>query len=150
MNPHPRLTFRRRTRGSGLMAVLIFTTMLLMLVGNILTWSVNERRASVHNAGWLEARNAAEAVSEYGCFQVAQAFNTKMNPSFGSSGTTTISFTSTIAATYFSGSHTDTSSIEVKAGTVTQVPTGKLYFVDPNDPNNRFDPLTNRYVFRRD
>ncbi len=139
-----------RIRGSGLIAVLIFTTMLLMLVGNVLSWSVNEHLATNHNAAWLEARNAAEAVSEYGCFQVAQAFNTHMNPSFGTGGTVSISFTSTLASTYFSGSHVDTSSLEVKAGTVTQVPSGRLYFVDPNDPNNRFDPLSGRYVFRRD
>ena len=129
---------------------MIFSTTVLLLVGSVLRWSVNARRLTYREASWLEARNAAEAVSEYGCFQVAQAFNTSMNPSFGSGGTTSISFTTTVASTFFANSHVDTSSIELKAGSVTQVPSGRLYFVDPSDPNNRFDPLVSRYVYRRD
>ncbi|MEI6861255.1 MAG: hypothetical protein WCL04_03290, partial [Verrucomicrobiota bacterium] len=140
----------RSYRGSALISVMIFSTTILLLVGSVLSWSVSSRRLTYREASWLEARNAAEAVSEYGCFQVAQAFNTSMNPRFGSGGTTSISFTSTVASTFFANSHVDTSSIEVKAGSVTQVPSGRLYFVDPNDPNNRFDPLVNRFVYRRD
>ncbi len=138
------------SRGSALVSIMIFTTTVLMMVAAVLSWSGNERRLTYRESSWLEARNAAEAISEYGCFQVAQAFNTKMNPTFGTGGTVSISFTSTLASSFFSGSHVDTSSIEVKAGTVTQVPTGKLYFVDSADPNNRFDPLVGRYVYRRD
>ena len=151
MNPPARPPFPTRSRrGSGIIAVLIFTTAMLLLSGSLLSWSTNERKLTYRAAAWLEARNAAEAVSEYGCFQVAQAFNTRMNPTFGTGGTTSISFTSTLASTFFSGGKVDTNTISLSAGAVTQVPTGHLYYVDPSDANNRFDPLVGRYVFRRD
>src|SRR5262245_61936283 len=111
----------RPARGSGIIAVLIFTTMMMLIAGSLLSWSTNERKLSYRSSSWLEARNAAEAVTEYACYQVAQAFNTRQNPTFGNGGSVTISFPSTLAATVFANSKVDLSSIEVKAGTVTQV-----------------------------
>ncbi len=137
-------------RGSALISVLIFTTILLLLSGSVLQWTRNESKMTTRSANLIEARNAAEAVEEYGCYLVAQAFNTSMNPTFGTGGTTTISFPSSVATSFFAGSNIDPTSIQVKAGSVTQVPSGRLYYIDPSDPNNRYDPLSGRYVFRRD
>jgi len=137
-------------RGSALITVILFSFVLLLLTGSVMTWSLSERRLNSRSAYWLEARNAAEAVAEYGCFQVANAFNVKMNPTFGSSGSNPVSFPSSLATSFFSGSHVDTSTIELKAGTVTQVPSSGLYYIDPNDINNRFDPMVGRYCYRRD
>ena len=141
----------RSDRGSALVTVLIFSFVLLTLAGSVMQWSVTERRLNSRSANWLEARNAAEAALEYGSFQVAQAFNTKMNPTFDANGTNPVSFPSSLATSFFSGSNVSTSSVVVQAGLVRRVPNAtSLYYVDPLDPNNRFDPLANRYVFRRD
>lgn len=57
-----------RQRGSALITVLIFSFVLLTLVASVMQWSVSERRLNTRSASWLEARNAAEAVAEYGCY----------------------------------------------------------------------------------
>jgi hypothetical protein len=150
MNPPARPLTRPKQRGSALLTVMLFTFVLLLLSASVMQWSLSERQLNSRSAYWLEARNAAEAVAEYGCYQVANAFNVKMNPTFGPTGTNPISFPSSIATTLFTGSHVDTSSIELKAGTVSQVPTTGLYYIDPNDINNRFDPMVGRYCYRRD
>ncbi len=153
MKTLPRLPLPRRQRGSALITVLLFSFVLLTLAGSVMQWSLSERRLNSRSACWLEARNAAEAVAEYGCYQVAQAFSTKMNPTFSGNSSVSIGFPSSLSSTYFSsttGSHVDTSTLELKAGTVTRVPATSLYYVDPNDPNNRYDPLVGRYVYRRD
>lgn len=137
--------FRQLQRGSALVTVLIFSFVLLTLVASVMQWSLSERRLNARSGYWLEARNAAEAVAEYGCFQVAQAFNSKMNPVFGTgSGQVPINLPS---SSFFTSS---TGSFDLRAGTVTRVPATSLYYVDPADPNNRFDPLVGRYVYRRD
>ena len=158
MNALPLFSGRRRQRGSALITVMLFSFVLLTLAGSVMQWSITERRMNTRNGYWLEARNAAEAVAEYGCFQVAQAFNSKMNPTFGSSGTNPISFPSALTSSFFApkatggatGSRVSSTSISLNAGTVTRVPNNSLYYVDPLDPNNRFDPLVGRYVYRRD
>lgn len=150
MKTSPRSTVRSRKRGSALITVILFSFVLLLLTGSVMQWSLTERRLNSRSGYWLEARNAAEAVAEYGCYQVANAFNVKMSPTFGSTGTNPISFPSSLATSFFSGSHVVTSSIELKAGTVTNVPASGLYYIDPNDLNNRFDPMVGRYCYRRD
>ena len=41
--------------------------------------------------------------------------------------------------------------MEVIAGPVVQIPaSGAVYFVDPTDYNNQFDPLKGKWVFRQD
>jgi hypothetical protein len=124
--------------------------MLLALTASLMQWSAAELRLGDRHAASIEARNAAEAVAEYGCYQVVRAFNTRMKPTFEVGGLTPVAFPTTLATTFFSGSHVDPTSVELRAGSVQQVPTSSLYFIDPNDPNNTFDPLSGRYVLRRD
>jgi hypothetical protein len=148
MKPFPLATARQCRRGSALVTVIIFSFVLLTLAASVMQWSLTERRLNSRNAYWLEARNAAEAAAEYGCYQVAQAFNNNMNPTFGTGGTVTISLPST---SFFAGSHVDPGSISLRVGNIQQVPNAtSLYYVDPLDPNNTFDPLISRYVYRRD
>ncbi|MSU23224.1 MAG: hypothetical protein EXS32_05295 [Opitutus sp.] len=158
MKTFPHSSTSRPQRGSALITVMLFSFVLLTLAGSVMQWSITERRMNTRSGYWLEARNAAEAVAEYGCYQVAQAFNSKMNPTFGSSGTNPISFPAALTSSFFApkatggatGSHVASTSISLTAGTVTRVPNTSLYYVDPLDPNNRFDPLVGRYVYRRD
>lgn len=139
-----------RERGSALVTVLLFCFLLFTLIGSLMRWSATERGLNDRNAALIEARNAAEAVAEYGAFQVVAAFNSRMNPTFEVGGQTPVAFPTAIAESFFTGSHVDPSSISLRAGGVQQVPTSALYYIDPNDPNNTFDPMVGRYVFRRD
>lgn len=132
------------------MTVLLFCFLLFTLIGSMMRWSATERRLNDRNAALIEARNAAEAVAEYGAYQVVRAFNSRMNPTFEATGQTPVAFPAAMASTFFSGSHVDPNSIELRAGGVKQVPASSLYFIDPKDPNNTFDPLAGRYVLRRD
>ncbi len=133
-----------------MVTVLLFSFVLLTLAASVMGWSVSERRLNQRASYVLEARNAAEAVAEYGCYQVAQAFNQNMAPTFGSGGNTQVTFNSTVTSSFFAGSHVDTSSIVLSVGTVRPVPSTGYYFVDPADPNNKYDPLIGRMVRRRD
>jgi hypothetical protein len=139
-----------RERASALVTVLLFCFLLFTLIGSLMRWSATERGLSDRSAALIEARNAAEAVAEYGAFQVVAAFNSRMNPTFEAGGQTPVAFPTAVAASFFTGSHVDPSSISLRAGGVQQVPTSALYYIDPNDPNNTFDPMVGRYVFRRD
>ncbi len=140
----------RRQRASALVTVMLFCFILLTLSASLMQWSANERRLGDRHAGLVEARNAAEAVAEYGSYQVVRAFNTRMKPTFEAGGLTPVEFPSALASTFFAGSQVDPGSIELRAGSTKQVPTSSLYFIDPSDPNNTFDPLSGRYVLRRD
>ncbi|HWA86288.1 MAG TPA: hypothetical protein VG710_08710 [Opitutus sp.] len=147
MNPTPS-RFPSRPRGSALITVLLLSFLLITIAASVMNWSLTERRLNARSAYWLEARNAAEAVAEYGAAQVAKAFNTNLNPSFASGGTPgPITFPATLASSFFAGSRVDTSSLEIKVGNVGDA---KLTYMDPSNPNNQYDPLIGRYVSRRD
>lgn len=134
-----------------MITVMLFSFLLLTLMASVMRWSMTERRMNSRAGYWLEARNAAEAAAEYGCYQVAQAFSTRANPVFGTgSGQVSIGMSSDLISSFFSSSRVTGNSIEVKAGTVTRVPATSLYYLDPADPNNKYDPLIGRYVYRRD
>ncbi len=128
---------------------MLFSALLLALVASVMQWSVTESHLNSRNTALLKARNDAEAVAEYGSYLVVKAFNSHMNPTFGAGSTTPVAFPATLASTFF-GSDVSSTSIDVHAGTVTQVPAASMYYIDPRDPNNTYDPLSGRYVLRRD
>ncbi len=96
---------------------------------------------------WLEARNAAEAVAEYGFSQLYTQFLTQASPpTFNPSGSNKLVLP---PASFFTGSKVDYASLEVIGGPIQRIPSdGSLYLVDPNDPNNASDPLKGQYVFQ--
>ena len=149
MNPLLSSSRPHRSRGSALITVLLYIFILSMLVASVLGWSLTERRLTMRATYWLEARNAAEAVAEYGFSQIASQFSSHANPpSFDPGGSTPLALP---PASFFTGSNVDTSSLEVIGGTANPLPAGgALYFVDPKDPNNAGETLKGQYVYRRD
>ena len=147
---------RPRTRGSAFVTVLLFTFLLLTLVASILKWSLSERRLNIRASYWLEARNAAEAVAEYGFAQIATQFTSHANPpSFDPGGSSPLNLPPTHspvqAGDFFFGSHVDPASLELIGGTAQSIPSsGALYLIDANDANNASDTLKGQYVYRRD
>jgi hypothetical protein len=147
----------RRQRGSAFITVAIFTTILLLVAASIITWSTSERRLNSRNGYWLEARNAAEAVAEYGFSQVRNEFASEGTPpSFNPTLSTALvlpplSFFTNSDIDTNTNSSTDPTSLQLVGGTIQDVPaSGALYYVDPNNPANNTDPLKGQWVFRRD
>lgn len=156
MNALPSTFPPRCRRGSAFVTVLLFTFLLLTLVASILNWSLSERRLNIRASYWMEARNAAEAVAEYGFAQIVTQFNTQANPpSFNPSGATPLVLPPThspmVSTDFFYGSHVDPTSLELIAGVTQKVPSsGGLYLIDSTDVNNTDDPLKGQYVYRQD
>lgn len=136
-----------RRRGSALITIILLTSVLLLLAASIISWSLHERRMNIRASYWLEARNAAEAVAEYGFSQLYTQFLTQATPpTFDPSKTNKLVLP---PASFFTGSKVDYASLEVIGGPIQRIPSdGSLYLVDPNDPNNASDPLKGQYVFQ--
>lgn len=136
-------------RGSTLVGVVIFTGVILILIHSILSWSVTERRLNARNALRLESRNAAEALAEYGFSQIRQKFEARSTFSLAPDGTDALQMP---PSAFWTGSNIDVGQSELIGGTIETVtsPGSSLYYVDPADPNNEFDPLKGKWVFRRD
>ncbi len=145
-------------RGSAFVTVMMFTCVMFILSASLIKWSLTERRLNMRNASWLEARNGAEAVAEYGFAQIVTQFNANATPP--TFDPTTTNALSRPSDSFFSGGNVvtgayDASSnpygIELIGGTAASVPSsGALYFVDPKNPDNQYDTLVGQYVYRRD
>lgn len=147
-----------RSRGSAFICVIIFVAILGLLASSIIKWSLTERRLNMRNAYWLEARNASEATAEYGFSQIVTNFNSYSTPpTFSPSGSNPLVLP---PSSFFSGGNvvssaynasTNPNGIELIGGTLASVPTsGSLYYIDPNNPDNKNDTLAGQWVFRRD
>ncbi len=151
-------------RGSALIVVTLISSIIVLLLGSLLSYSLSERRLNTRHAARLEARNAAEALAEYGAAQIRQKYETRgtftlnpngtdalrQPPSSFWNGTNVISSVSDLTgATMPSVTGVD---LELVGGTERVVTTGtsNLYFVNPNDENNDKDPLRGKWVTRRD
>lgn len=143
----------RSQRGSILILALLVAAVLAMAATSILRWSLTERRMNQRHGLRLEARNAAEAAAEYAFSQVRYrmdnqtSFSTEM---LDPDGATPLSPPPT---SLFAGTNVDLDSIAVIGGvirTITNDLDGTHFYVDPSDPNNQFDPMKGKRIFRRD
>ena len=153
-------------RGSAFITTLGFCIILLMLVGSILKYSTFERRLNNRAKLLLEARWAAEGISEYGISQVKKILesNRSFTDNTWSSTDETLFVTGGAYAgqigmppdTFWGGGHIVNStgaSTEVPlmhVGKILDMSAGGLYFIDPTNPTNANDPLKGKRVFRYD
>lgn len=137
----------KSNRGSALLSVVVFTTIALFLVASLIGWSTTERRMNYRNALRLEARNAAEALAEYGFSQIRQKLETRSTVNLDPDGTDALVMP---PSSFWSGSNVDVSVNELVGGTLQQVPSSGDYYYNPGDPNNEADPLKGKYIYRRD
>lgn len=140
-------------RGSALITAIGFAIVLILLVGSLLRYSIEEKRLNTRAALRLETRNAAEAVSEYGLAQVRKKMDSRSD--FSSTRFTSGTSSESVSLPpndFFSGSRIQTGSLELIIGLITPVTsgTGTLYYFDPTDPANDFEPLKGRYAARFD
>ncbi len=134
------------------MAIMV-AAVLAIAVASILRWSLNERQLNERHALRLEARNAAEAAAEYAFAQVRYRMDNQT--SFLSTMLDPDGATPLLGppSSIFAGTNVDTNSVEVLGGVVRSITndlSGTHFYVDPNDPNNQFDPQKGKRIFRRD
>jgi len=141
----------RRSRGGVLVTVIIFGAVVLLIAGSLIRYSLTERRLTLRTALVLESRNAAEAIAEYGFAQLRQKFETRSTFNLSPGGSDALK---PPPASFWNNSNVSTlaGDSEIIGGTISPVSSGSssYYYIDPNDPNNRNDPLRGKWVWRRD
>lgn len=149
----PAIRRLRSHRGSAFVVTILFSTALLMLAASILGWSVSERRLNQRHALRLEARNAAEAAAEYGFAQVRYQMDNQTSFPADALDPEGAGALEAPPSSLFTGSRIDPSSVEIVGGvaqTITNDGSTTTFYVDPSDPNNQFDPMKGKRIFRRD
>jgi hypothetical protein len=142
-----------KIRGSGMVMAVIFASILCIMLASMLKWVLTEASINRRTMLNLEARNASEAIAEYGFVQIRyQMENTStfLPNAFTPSGAHPLSLPPT---DLFAGTHVDTASSRLTGGTLTSIISAgstSLYYIDANDPNHANDPLKGKWVFRRD
>lgn len=146
---HRHLSSLRRTdRGSVILIVLIFTTVLALIAGSLLSFKLTERRLNHGNVLRFQAKNAAEAALEYAASETRARLTKNLNFSSKEFATAPITAHSTRLATLLkkgSGewNAVDAADVELWASQVSE-PVRR--FVDPNNAGNDFDPLRGQTV----
>ena len=137
-----------------MIAVMGIALVVMILVVSVTNYTMTERRLNTRSGLLMEARNAAEAVSEYGMAQIRAKMNDRSDfaPTRFTSGSDTVSMP---AASFWSGGKIATTGdnapgliiglIEPKSTT-----SDGLYYYNAADPANEFDALKGRFAFRFD
>ena len=146
---------RHPRRGSALVTVMMLAVGLMIIIASILSYSLSERRLNYREGMRLEARNAAEAVSEYGLSQVRALMEARSNyaPTRFTSNESQVALPPT---SFWTGGNVPTSGAnapEMIVGLIAPVTQGTasgLFYYNPSDPDNAYDPLKGCYAFRFD
>jgi len=137
-----------RQRGSVILIVLIFTTVLAMIAASLLSYTLTERRLNHANKLRFEAKNAAEAMLEYAAAETRARLTRNLNFStneFSSSPVTTHTTRLPSLLKKGTGEWNNVASGDVDLW-ISQVSEPARRFVDPNNAGNDFDPLRGQTV----
>lgn len=130
------------------MTTLVIVASLSLVVGSLLAWSLTERRINTRHLGRLEAKNAAEALAEYGFAQLRHKFETRTSlagDALDPDGADAL----VAPPNGLWGDRVDYANLELVGGTIPPFPTS-LHFIDPQDPDHEFDPLKGKMVRARE
>lgn len=136
-------------RGSVILISVIFTGMLAIIAGSLLGYTMSERRLNQRSALRYEAKNAAEAILEYGASELSVRFRSDLNFSTAALSTTPLSvFDARFGTLFANGSshrwtNVDPGSIRLWVSQTSEA--GRRY-IDPTNPANDFDPLRGQRV----
>lgn len=135
-------------RGSVILIVLIFTTVLALIAGSLLSYTLTERRLNHGNVLRFQAKNAAEAALEYAAAETRARLTNNLNFSSTEFSSAPITAHNTrLSALLAQGTGewnaVNSSDVELWASQVSE-PVRR--FVDPNNAGNDFDPLRGQTV----
>jgi len=132
--------FRPSSSGVALITVIIFTTVLVAIVGSLLRWGVHEQRINHRHFVLMDAQNAAESAVEFGVGQLS--YRWEAQNSFQENelapGNRPIQMNDAFRE-HFTNDRYD---MELIGGIITL---GRFY-VDPSDPSTVDDPMRSRMV----
>lgn len=132
----------QKRKGSALITTIVLVGVLAVAMASLLKYSVTENRINHRHKLRTQSENTAEAVVEYGFAQLSHSFDnntTVASNTFNSSGSGALALPPKASL----GSNVDYAKLAVFASTV---PTSSLTYIDPNEPDNMFDPLKGKYV----
>jgi len=146
MHPNPVPSPRR---GSVILTVLIFTSIIGLVAGSLLAYTISERRLNQRTQLRYESKNAAEAILEYGAAELSVRLRSDLNFSTAQLSTTPLTVFSSRRATLYSNTGLNhRSNVEPATGRIwvsQQSEVGRR-LVDPTNPANDFDPLRGQNV----
>lgn len=134
-------------RGSVMMAVFVISTSLAVVLGAVLSHALTERKINARHELRLIAKNASEAVVEYGFAQLRHKFENQTNFSQSALSPSSADALSMPSSNLF-GSNVDHTKSAIIGGIIDEYP-DTLTFIDPTNPANEFDPLRGQNVYAR-
>lgn len=140
--------FTSSRRGSVILMVMIFTTILGLLGASLIAYTLTERRLNHRNRLRFEAKNAAEAALEYAASEVRARLARNLNFASNEFATTPVTAHTSRLATLLPTTagefnHVNASDVNLWVSQITD-PTRR--FIDPSNPANDFDPLRGQTV----
>ncbi|RKX33813.1 MAG: hypothetical protein DRP71_09205 [Verrucomicrobia bacterium] len=129
-------------KGAVIIVVLFLTIIASLIGGSVLKYSMNERKINRRHFLRLEAKNAAEAVVEYGFAELVSRFESRSSLPTNELQTNPLSLpasTSSLFTYGTSGTHCNVNPASMAMfGTMVNV---SREYIDPTDPANEFDPM---------
>jgi hypothetical protein len=135
-------------KGSTLLIGLILSIAVGTTVGYVMRTSTVEARLNEDHFVSLEARNTAESLVDYGVGQLVRRWDSQV--SFKDDELAPYNSPLTIDAeidSFLAQSSINTSTTALFGGTI---PPNTQFYINPNDPANRFDPQKGKIVLARD
>ena len=140
---------RPSNRGSVIGLAIIFTTVLGIVASSLLTYTMSERRLNQRSLMRYEAKDATEALLEYAAAELSVRFQSDLNFSTTQLSTTPItSHTNRLSILFADTSGMNWTHVDLSnAGLwVSQAGEQGRRYVDPNTPENEYDPLRGQWV----
>ena len=133
-------------KGSALVSVLIIGVAFFIVIGVTLRWGVTEKSINKRHVLRHEAKNASEAIVEYGFAEMVRKFTTSSALPINYLQTNPLLLTDYTFDTFYDGTYVDTAAAELNGGQVIEFPLPPGVYIDPGDPANEFDPLKGKLV----
>ncbi len=139
---------RSSVRGSAILVVMLFTTVLGLIGASLLVYSTSEHRLNHRNNLRFQAKNAAEAALEYGAAEISARLSRNLNYTANELATSPLTaHSSRLASLLPTGSgefnSVDPDSVTLWASQISE-PTRRR--IDPHNPGNDYDPLRGQTV----
>lgn len=145
MSTHAQVPFYRCPRGSALITVIVFTTVLALLCGSFLAYAIHEKGINQRSRQLAQSRYLAESIVDYGFAQMTARFKAQTNLPSNEFSARALSVPRNV---FLNDPAIDHDFTEIVSGLVPASST--LGLLDANDPSNAGDPLRGQYVFTRE
>lgn len=145
---HPNTHATQSTSGSALIVVLILCTAIGMVITFILRNSVTEKRLNEYYLLSMNSRNAAESIVDYGVGQLTERWRTQVtfqSEELAPTSSKALTIKSELKD-FLGAGNIDSESLVLLGGVI---PPNALFYINPDDEANQFDPHKGKWVLAR-